>query len=174
MLIGSCSEENLTFANGIWKKMRRVMGLRGINPALAGSLLVLGLGLILTTFNLHKLSVLQQEFIDLAHPGKNQKCSSQVKGNLRFTPYGKNLDSGYLKHVYNVLDRLGYERVSYNLTSDWDLMWAHDYPFKKIKPLMKAMKKGQKVNKLPGIFRLFALILEFALLFHFRLWICYE
>ena len=52
--------------------------------------------------------------------------------------------------VYNVLDRLGYERVSYNLSSDWDLMWAHDYPFKKLKTVLKAMKKGQKVNKLPG------------------------
>ena len=91
---------------------------------------------------------MQQEFIDLTHPGGIKECAT--KPSLRFTPYGKNLDSGYLKHVYRVLERLGYERVSYNISSDWDLMWAHDYPFKKIKPLLMAMKKGQKVNKLPG------------------------
>ena len=44
-------------------------------------------------------SVLQQEFIDLTHPGDTKSCDA--KPSLRFTPYGKNLDSGYLKHVYN-------------------------------------------------------------------------
>ena len=44
-------------------------------------------------------SVLQQEFIDLTHPGDTKSCDT--KPSLRFTPYGKNLDSGYLKHVYN-------------------------------------------------------------------------
>ena len=29
-------------------------------------------------------------------------------------------------------------------------MWAHDYPFKKIKDKMLAMKKGQRINKFPG------------------------
>ena len=27
----------------------------------------------------------------------------------------------------------GYRRGNYNVTSDWDVMWAHDYPFKKIR-----------------------------------------
>ena len=131
--------------------MRSLMGFRGVNPAYVAPLTVLFLGLIITSINIHKLSVLQQEFIDLTHPGSSSKDKcSDLKPTLRFTPYGKNLDSGYLKHVYAVLDRLGYERVSYNVSSDWDLMWAHDYPFKKIKPILKAMKKGQKVNKLPG------------------------
>ncbi len=40
--------------------------------------------------------------------------------------------------------------MSYNLTNDWDIMWSHDYPFKKIKHVIKAMKPGQRVNKLPG------------------------
>jgi len=145
--IGQC-EESLTFVNGVFKKLRRAFGMRGLNPVYAGAVAILVIGLILTTINIHRLSVLQQEFIDLTHPGDTKSCDA--KPSLRFTPYGKNLDSGYLKHVYNVLDRLGYERVSYNLSSDWDLMWAHDYPFKKLKTVLKAMKKGQKVNKLPG------------------------
>ena len=132
----------------VFRKMKRLLGVRGINPAHAGSLFVLIFGLVLTSFNLHKLSVLQQDFIKLNNPGSSEKC--QINSGLRFTPYGKNLDSGYLKHVYAVLERAGYTRVSYNLTSDWNLMWAHDYPFKKIKSVMKSMKAGQKVNKLPG------------------------
>ena len=64
--------------------------------------------------------------------------------------FGKNIDSGYLKHVYAVLDRAGYVRVNYNLTDDWSVMWAHDYPFTDIKPVLMKMKKHQKVNKLPG------------------------
>ena len=57
--------------------------------------------------------------------------------------------------IYKEVHGLGYERISYNLSSDWDLMWAHDYPFKKLKTVLKAMKKGQKVNKLPGKFHIF-------------------
>ena len=129
--------------------MLRIFGLRGLNPAHVGSLFVLLIGLILTTVNLHKLSVLQQEFIKLTHPGESQEENCE-KRTLRYTVYGKNLDSGYLKHVYAVLERAGYTRVSYNLTSDWDVMWAHDYPFKKIRSVMKKLKSGQRVNKLPG------------------------
>ena len=128
--------------------MMRILGMRGLNPAHVGSLFVLIFGLILTTFNLHKLSVLQQDFINLNNPGSNDKCL--IQPGLRYTVYGKNLDSGYLKHVYAVLDRAGYTRVTYNLSSDWNVMWAHDYPFKKIKSVMKSMNAGQKVNKLPG------------------------
>ena len=49
-----------------------------------------------------------------------------------------------------MLDRAGYVRVNYNLTDDWSVMWAHDYPFTEIKPVLMKMKKHQKVNKLPG------------------------
>ena len=37
-----------------------------------------------------------------------------------------------------------------NTTSAWDVLWAHDYPFKKIREKMLAIKPGQKVNKFPG------------------------
>ena len=57
---------------------------------------------------------------------------------------------GYLKHVWNVLGRAGYTRVDMNTTSAWDVLWAHDYPFKKIREKMLAIKPGQKVNKFPG------------------------
>ena len=49
-------------------------------------------------------------------------------------------------HNSTVLDRAGYVRVNYNLTNDWSVMWAHDYPFTKIKPILMKMKKHQKVE----------------------------
>ena len=48
------------------------------------------------------------------------------------------------------MKRAGYSKVSYNTSDDWSVMWAHDYPFKKIKPVMMKMNSYQKVNKLPG------------------------
>lgn len=47
-----------------------------------------------------------------------------------------------------VLSRLGYKNSS-NLT-DWDLLWAHDYPFKTLNSELLTLKAHQKVNKLPG------------------------
>ncbi|CAB4068124.1 TTLL15 [Lepeophtheirus salmonis] len=76
--------------------------------------------------------------------------NEDVRPGPSFTIYGKHPDSGYLKHVINIFNRAGYLRVNYNSTNSWDVMWSHDYPFKKIKPLMKQLKPFQKVNKLPG------------------------
>ena len=55
--------------------------------------------------------------------------------------------SGYLSHVFAVFDRVGY---TLGTASSWDVLWAHDYPFKKIRDKMLAIKPGQKVNKFPG------------------------
>ena len=44
------------------------------------------------------------------------------------------------------MKRAGYSKVSYNTSDDWSVMWAHDYPFKKIKPVMMKMNSYQKVN----------------------------
>ena len=128
--------------------MTRILWIRGVNPAHVGSLFVLIFGLILTTFNLYKLSVLQQYYIKSNNLGSNHK--SLTHSGLKYTAYGKNLDSGYLKHVFAVLERAGYTRVDYNQSSDWNVMWAHKYPFKKIYSVMKSMKAGQKVSKFPG------------------------
>ena len=60
---------------------------------------------------LHRL---QQNHIDLAHPESLlAKHGSSLDGSgyrdrPRYTVYAKNPDSGYLKHVYLVLDRAGW------------------------------------------------------------------
>jgi len=112
--------------------------------------LALFLGLVITAFNIWQLAELQRQ-----HYEENAKIrSGGVAGapatGLTYSLYAKHPDSGYLKHVWNVLGRAGYSRVDMNTTSAWDVLWAHDYPFKKIRDKMLAIKPGQKVNKFPG------------------------
>ncbi|XP_053673253.1 probable tubulin polyglutamylase ttll-15 [Anopheles nili] len=61
--------------------------------------------------------------------------------------YGRNPTGAHLVHVHNVLQRLGMEETNNN-TNDWDLLWAHDYPFRKIG--LQRMKHHQLVNHFPG------------------------
>ncbi|XP_021934388.1 tubulin polyglutamylase TTLL6 isoform X2 [Zootermopsis nevadensis] len=77
----------------------------------------------------------------LPHPEKN---SVKKPG---FAVYGRNVDSGYLKHVYLVLERLGFERRN---DSDWDVLWAHAYPFRVLYSSLKNLEPHQKVNHFPG------------------------
>ena len=62
--------------------------------------------------------------------------------------YARDPDAGYLKHVFAVLDRLGFERGTNE--SDWDLLWAHDYPFRTLYSSLSNLKSHQKVNHFPG------------------------
>lgn len=63
--------------------------------------------------------------------------------------YGKSNNEAHLVHVKNVLERLGYEKVT-NETSDWDVLWAHDYPFRALYPKLNHLRVHQKVNHFPG------------------------
>uniref|UniRef100_A0A8D8QD87 Tubulin polyglutamylase TTLL4 n=1 Tax=Cacopsylla melanoneura TaxID=428564 RepID=A0A8D8QD87_9HEMI len=57
--------------------------------------------------------------------------------------------SGYLQHVIKVLDHYGYTRIELdNKTQNWDLLWAHDYPYTKMN--LKQLKPHQKINHFPG------------------------
>lgn len=61
---------------------------------------------------------------------------------------GKNLHTGYLRHVYEVFSRLGY--VSRDGNSDWTVLWTHDYPFKTLSEHLSHLKPYQRVNHFPG------------------------
>ena len=96
-------------------------------------------------------------WLELLQPGSLTPCMPSIQIQVSFSPcYIQRRDThaailtGYLKHVWNVLGRAGYSRVDMNTTSAWDVLWAHDYPFKKIRDKMLAIKPGQKVNKFPG------------------------
>lgn len=78
--------------------------------------------------------------------GDNQTTNPENK--LVYWAYGKNINSGHLKHVYAVLDRLGYENdPDY---PDWDLLWAHDYPFWTLYKKLNNLQPHQRVNHFPG------------------------
>ncbi|RZC32594.1 tubulin polyglutamylase TTLL4 [Asbolus verrucosus] len=70
------------------------------------------------------------------------------QGFKKYWIYGKNVENGHLKHVFAVLDRLGYKNDP-NAT-EWDLLWAHDYPFRKLYPQLHNLKPHQRVNHFPG------------------------
>lgn len=66
----------------------------------------------------------------------------------KFWIYAKSNDTSYLKHVYAVLQRLGFQES--NNESDWDLLWAHDYPFRVLSASLIKLREHQRVNHFPG------------------------
>lgn len=54
----------------------------------------------------------------------------------------------HLVHVVNVLQKFGYTRVELD-QGGWDLLWAHDYPYRQISSL-KNLAAHQLVNHFPG------------------------
>ncbi|XP_050101606.1 probable tubulin polyglutamylase ttll-15 [Anopheles aquasalis] len=76
-----------------------------------------------------------------------EKLVQTVEPHPKYWIYGRNPTGGHLLHVHNVLQRLGIEQTS-NDTSDWDLLWAHDYPFRKVN--LQRMRPHQLVNHFPG------------------------
>ncbi|XP_033337259.1 tubulin tyrosine ligase-like 15 [Megalopta genalis] len=62
--------------------------------------------------------------------------------------YARSNDTGYLKHVVTVLDRLGFKET--NNDSNWDLLWAHDYPFRVLSSNLSKLQDHQRVNHFPG------------------------
>lgn len=57
---------------------------------------------------------------------------------------------GQWVHVNKVLRRLGFERVQENQSATADLLWAHDYPFTKLRSKILELQPHQKVNHIPG------------------------
>lgn len=55
------------------------------------------------------------------------------------------MDSGHLRHVFEMLDEYGYRRVN-TVEEDWDVMWSHDYPFQKLSTIMRNLQPHQKVR----------------------------
>lgn len=49
-----------------------------------------------------------------------------------------------MKHVMAVFERIGFTRGDEN-TEDWDVLWAHDYPFVKLANKMRTLEAHQKV-----------------------------
>lgn len=59
------------------------------------------------------------------------------------------LETGYLKHVIETFEKLGYARVNGSEDQDWDVLWSHDYPFGGI--ITHELEPHQRVNKLLSV-----------------------
>ncbi|GFG31355.1 hypothetical protein Cfor_12923 [Coptotermes formosanus] len=100
----------------------------------------------LTALNVYELHNTQSDTGHvLPHPGQVTEKNSVKKPG--FAVYGRNVDAGYLKHVYLVFERLGFERRN---DSDWDVLWAHMYPFRVLYSSLRNLEPHQKVNHFPG------------------------
>ncbi|KAG4068324.1 hypothetical protein HA402_007844 [Bradysia odoriphaga] len=83
-----------------------------------------------------------------------KNCANQTEDKIKlkskpiYWTFGKSSSSDHLRHVHLVLDRLGFELGSNE--TDWDLLWAHDYPFRILYPKLHHLKAHQRVNHFPG------------------------
>ncbi|XP_014672393.1 PREDICTED: tubulin polyglutamylase TTLL4-like [Priapulus caudatus] len=109
---------------------------------------VLACGIILTALNVYELRNMQREHFDGHKYGPVAEGREEAV-RPKYWLYGKRLDSGYLSHVMAVFDRTGYARGDEN-TEDWDVLWAHDYPFLKLADKLHSLEPHQKVNHFPG------------------------
>ena len=122
----------------------RMLGRVPLTLSLLGVLLV---SIILNTINILNLSTLQDQHFQFLSLKQSSPSFSKTP---KYVVYSKNPNGAFLKHVFSGFKRFGYRKENFNSTDDWDVMWAHDYPFKKIRDKMLNMKPGQKVNKFPG------------------------
>lgn len=88
----------------------------------------------------------------MIHAECNLTCP-EVKETVNRKPtywiYGAGSDSQW-RHVNNVLQRLGFHRVGENESETADLLWAHDYPFNKMRNKIASFQSHQRVNHFPG------------------------
>ncbi|XP_013406367.1 tubulin polyglutamylase TTLL4 [Lingula anatina] len=101
---------------------------------------IFAFGIFLTVVNIYELRKVQ---VDSGPEEKSGRRKQHV-----VCVWGKNQKTGYLKHVYNV-----FERIGYSIGTDrnvWDVLWSHDYPFKEFESQIRNLQPHQKVNHFPG------------------------
>ncbi|XP_052769440.1 probable tubulin polyglutamylase ttll-15 [Mya arenaria] len=114
--------------------------------------IVLSVGLLLTALNVYELQQMREEH--MLH--RDDHPITIVEGSMGRSPnnspvvwiLGKHMETGYLTHVKTVFERLGFHVT--NGEDDWDVLWAHDYPFITMKHIMTRLQPHQRVNHFPG------------------------
>ncbi|XP_022904085.2 probable tubulin polyglutamylase ttll-15 [Onthophagus taurus] len=87
---------------------------------------------------------------------KGIKCSQQkiqiVESEKRkvFGVYTLTNDDGFLHNLFDVLEKVGYQKKDFEESDNWDLLWAHAYPFRSLYSKLNNLKPHQKVNHFPG------------------------
>ncbi|RUS85192.1 hypothetical protein EGW08_007018 [Elysia chlorotica] len=120
---------------------------------------VLVLGVILTGLNIYQLDRIKMDhsthMAELARIPEvearnfDQTTNSSpivwIQGGPR---YKNNGPTGFLKHIFRVFDKMGFDVG--DRSSDWAVMWSHDYPFGIYAAEMRSLQLHQKVNHFPG------------------------
>ncbi|XP_062596927.1 probable tubulin polyglutamylase ttll-15 isoform X2 [Saccostrea cucullata] len=113
-------------------------------------IVVLGLGIVLTLLNIYELHKMRETGA-LQQVSQPQVEAGTGKHAVRMPVVwvaGKKLESGYLKHVFAVFERIGY--VTGDGESEFDVLWSHEYPFEQLARKISDLKPHQKVNHFPG------------------------
>lgn len=113
------------------------------------ALLLMVLCMFLLVVNIYELRLMQVDHaalhnVPLAMPNVDFRTDSSPVVWVQ----GQQLEVGYMRHVFNVFERIGYRTG--NSASDWDVLWSHDYPFKTMSADLGHLKPHQKVNHFPG------------------------
>ncbi|KAF4521880.1 hypothetical protein B566_EDAN008402 [Ephemera danica] len=88
--------------------------------------------------NVHQLRSMHDEQMKML---QQQTTQTKILFQVKMT---------HLRHVFGVLERLGYEAVENNASTTWHLLWAHDYPFHAWSQQLRVLRPNQKVNHFPG------------------------
>uniref|UniRef100_A0ABM0H100 Tubulin polyglutamylase TTLL7-like n=1 Tax=Saccoglossus kowalevskii TaxID=10224 RepID=A0ABM0H100_SACKO len=116
------------------------------------TLVVLVVGLSLTALNVYELRNMQNNHMISYHgylPNAEAQNARLATNRPILWLYAKRPESGYLNHVIAVFERLGFLRGGPE--SEWDVIWAHDYPFVELSKHLMNMLPHQRINHIPGI-----------------------
>ncbi|XP_052219728.1 probable tubulin polyglutamylase ttll-15 isoform X8 [Dreissena polymorpha] len=116
--------------------------------------MVLCAGFALLGLNVYQLHQMREEH--LLHAREDHPITiveGQVDKPMGNPPVvwiqGKRIETGYLNHVKIVFERLGFF-VTHHGDVEWDVLWAHDYPFVTLKHALVDLQPHQRVNHFPG------------------------
>ncbi|KAK6989903.1 tubulin polyglutamylase TTLL4 [Biomphalaria glabrata] len=109
---------------------------------------VIVLAVVIAVVNFNQLQCLRIQndfFVDKKEKRSPYLPTAWIQGSLS----SKNNDpNGYLKNVYSVFQQIGF--TFGDKSSDWLVMWSHDYPFEHWHEDMVKLKPNQRVNHFPG------------------------
>ncbi|XP_054169103.1 probable tubulin polyglutamylase ttll-15 [Oppia nitens] len=119
---------------------------------------LVAIAVFITVYNFYGLTRLENQRLDsltysvseLVNPNLNRPVVTECQPNdpkpIAWIS-GQRLESGYLDHVIDVFDKIGYQ-ITYNGSDEWDVLWSHDYPF--MRNFLPTLKSHQRVNHFPG------------------------
>lgn len=129
----------------------RKLKVRGIvgRPISYIVIIVLVLGVALTLLNIYELNKMREDYAaHIQAPVVEAKEGKYGTKQHIVWVEGKNKHTGYLKHVFDVFDRIGY--AAGDGESDWDVLWSHEYPFEILSKKISNIKPHQRINHFPG------------------------